>query len=299
MTGECLKFMKFCSKVSGSTGFVKQISQLASSAQVRKAGPQIFGQARWRPFWVQVGRRMAMLFLDLSHPANVSKKAALNLTEILLCRRVHVRRVIAFWRLGSQSEQDATYSGFLAQIAAAIMCVEKKHIYDKWHTWMHSHNLYMCIHIIYTDIYIYYMVCLHEFISLSLLGCMHWTARRCPGQQPLATYAGSPSYWMAHHGLLISAMTRAWHHYCHSKLRYFQGEFRDMSCQERRWEDWNPRWFGLVELALNPSRIPGEIWFFRKDFHLSDMDTVLLTSQLSPVFQWWKWSCFHLMDSWD
>ena len=101
------------------------------------------------------------------------------------------------------------------------------------------------------------------WINITLAAALH--ALNCEalsGPAAIGDIRGKSKYWMAHHGLLISAMTRAWHHYYHSKLRYFQGEFRDMSCQERRWEDWNPRWFGLVELALNPSRIPGEIWNF-------------------------------------
>lgn len=127
------------------------------------------------------------------------KQLWLNLTDILLCRRVHVRRVIAFRRLGSQSEQDATYSVFLAQIAAAIMCVEKKHIYVKWHTWIHSSSLYMYIHI-----YRYILYGMFAWIYITLAAALH--ALNCEalsGPAAIGDIRGKSKYWMAHHGLLI------------------------------------------------------------------------------------------------
>ena len=117
--------------------------------------------------------------------------------------------------------------------------------------------LYMYVHIYYIQVH---MICIHKFISLAALSYA-LNREALSGPAAIGDLRGKSKHWMVHHWLLISAMTKAWHHYCHSKLRYFHGELPDMSWQERRWEDWNPRWLWLVELALNPSRILGEVPF--------------------------------------
>ena len=116
-----------------------------STGRFFRTGPQsrpadLWTGSRW-PFWTRgEGEKDGHVVFGSGSSCTCFEKG--SFTEIL--RHSCVQESM-------EMESDCFWSWFLAQIAATIMCAEKKHIYDKWH--LHSYIIYVCTYILHTGTY--------------------------------------------------------------------------------------------------------------------------------------------------